>query len=255
VMNLSSRDEHELAPQQVALLAAAGHQLGVAIEDARLHVKLRSMAAMEERVRLSRELHDNLAQVMGYLNLKNKGVQSLLASNQVSQALGELRDMEKVTDRAYDDVRDSILALRVRVSPDQDLTNTLHEYIVEFGERSGIEMVLETPAGTGPFFAPDTAVQVLRIIQEALTNVRRHAQAMQAWVTFKVDGDRATIVIQDNGRGFDPSRTDPDGHKHLGLLTMRERAESVGGSLRIDSQVGQGTRIELSLPINRERRQ
>jgi signal transduction histidine kinase len=250
VMNLSSNQAHELAPRHVALLVAAGHQLGVAIEDSRLHSLLRSMAAMEERVRLSRELHDNLAQVLGYLNIKIESIRGLMRGNNVPQILDELQDMEEVAVRAYDDVRDSISALRVRVSPDENLIRTLREYVADFSEHSGIEMTLDTPSSSEPSFAPDTEIQVLRIIQEALTNVRRHAQATRAWVTVSVDGGRAVVVIGDNGKGFDLQSTAPDGHEHLGLLTMRERTESVGGRLQIDSWVGKGTRIELSLPLS-----
>ena len=100
-------------------------------------------------------------------------------------------------------------------------------------------------------FAPVAEIQLLRIIQEALTNIRKHSQASRAWVRFEADAEGAVITVEDDGRGFDPSRMGQDGQEHFGLQTMRERAESVGGDLQISTQPGQGTRLTVQLPLSR----
>jgi len=90
------------------------------------------------------------------------------------------------------------------------------------------------------------------LIQEALANVRKHSQASNAWVRFEADGEQAVITVEDDGRGFDPSRIWQDRHEHFGLQTMRERAESVGGVLQITTQHGRGTRLTVQLPLSRQ---
>jgi len=101
-------------------------------------------------------------------------------------------------------------------------------------------------------FAPAAEIQLLRIIQEALTNIRKHSQASRAWVRFEADdGEQAVITVEDDGRGFDPSRVGQEGREHFGLQTMRERVESVGGTLHISTQPGQGVRVIVQLSISR----
>jgi two-component system nitrate/nitrite sensor histidine kinase NarX len=97
-------------------------------------------------------------------------------------------------------------------------------------------------------FSPEVASQLLRIIQEAMTNVRKHAGANNLWIVFKQDYDVLSITIQDDGRGFSPTQLAKDNQQHFGLQIMRERAQSIGGSLELDSQPGQGTQIVIRLP-------
>jgi signal transduction histidine kinase len=250
VMNLLHPQAHRLTDQQVALLEAAGKQLGVAIAGANLQKKLTGMAALEERARLSRELHDNLLQVLGYLNLKSKVLQESLPPEQRPQILAGLQDIEQVTAQAYNDMRTSILGLRVNLSLDQDFVPALEGYVHEFGKRSQLDVVLDTERWRQPLLMPETQVQLTRIVQEALTNVARHARASQVRLTFSVDDNVASIRIADNGQGFVRSETGHDGEQHLGLETMRERAESVGARLELHSLPGQGTEILITLPLN-----
>ncbi len=249
VMQLSSEERHELTPEQVALLDAAGHQLGCAFEDARLLCQVRSMAALEERLRLSRELHDSLVQVLGYLHLRSKVAQTVLASAKGSQVQGELEEIERVAARAYDDVRDSILGLRVTLSAEQDLMPVLQAYCREFSERHQIEVVLQTDEWKQTVLSPEARIQVLRIIQEALTNSWKHGRPNHVRIVFQRLGDRAHILISDDGRGFDLSQVGGDGQRGLGLQTMRERADSVGGSLNVQSEPGHGTVIQMEIPV------
>jgi signal transduction histidine kinase len=249
VMNLSSEERRELSPQQMALLEAAGHQVGVAIEDARLHSRWRSTAALEERLRLSRELHDSLLQVLGYLHLKGKVIRTALVSHETSQALGELEDMIQVIAQAYDDVRDSILGLRVKLPADQNLRVVLQRYLREFGKRHQIEVALDADAWKEAPLSSEAAAQALRIVQEALTNAWRHGRPGHIWVVLQRTEDRAQIRVKDDGRGFDPSRLGGNGHQGLGLQTMRERVDSVGGSLEVQSEPGHGTEIHIEIPV------
>ena len=251
VMNLASTSRHSFKLQEVALLIAIGQQIGVAIENARLYEQAQSIAALEERDRIGRELHDGLAQVLGYLHLKSKAAEGLLSSGQVAQAQAELGEIQEVAREAYGDVRESILGLRTTITTGAGLIPTLTEYLHKFSQQSGICARLVMGDDARMEFAPVAEIQLLRIIQEALTNIRKHSQASRAWVRFEADGEQAVITIEDDGRGFDPSLIGQDDQEHFGLQTMRERAESVGGTLHISTQPGQGVRVTIQLPTGR----
>jgi len=251
VMNLASTSRHSFKPQEVALLIAIGQHIGVAIENARLYERVQGMAALEERDRIGRELHDGLAQVLGYLHLKSTAIEDLLFSGRVAEAQAQLRDLREVAREAYGGVRESILGLRTTITPSAGLIPALTEYLHKFSRQSGISARLVMGDDVELEFAPVAEIQLLRTIQEALTNIRKHSQASRAWVRFEADGEQAVISIEDDGRGFDPSRIGQDGREHFGLQTMRERVESVGGTLHISTQPGQGVRVIVQLSISR----
>jgi signal transduction histidine kinase len=234
-------------PARVELLEAISHQLSVAVANACLYEQIQHMAVLEERERISREMHDGLAQVLGYLNLKSQAAQAALRSGQVKHAAMAVREIEHVAQAAYAEIREAILGLRTVVSPGTDLFVSLTEYVHHFKREWGIDVRLIVPAGVTLTFAPNAEVQLLRIIQEALANVRKHAQAKQAWVRFEVDGDAAVVTIEDDGIGFDPVRVGPG---RFGLAMMGERAESVGGTFELETAPGAGTRVIVRLPLN-----
>ncbi|MBI2305103.1 MAG: GAF domain-containing sensor histidine kinase [Chloroflexi bacterium] len=227
------------------MLLAIGHHIGSALENARLHEQVENMAVLEERDRIAREVHDGLAQVLGYLAMKSRVVQQLLPAN-LPAATEELREMERLADEAFADSREVILGLRTSLSIlDRGLVRTLTEYINKFNHRSPVKAELIISDSDKFRFSPDTEIQLIRIVQEALTNVRKHARASQAWVRLEGKNGLASVSVADNGRGFDL----PQGaQKGFGLQTMKERAESVGGSLEVDTVPGQGTTVTVLLP-------
>jgi len=248
VITMVSRGRRPFRPQEVTILTAIGQQIGVAIENARLYERVQGMAALEERGRIGRELHDGLAQVLAYLHLQSKAAEGLLSSGQIAQAQAELQGMQEVAQEAYGDVRESILGLRTTITPSEGLIPTLTEYFDKFSQQSGINARLVIGDDTDVKFVPVVEIQLLRIIQEALANIRKHSGASRAWVRFEADEAGAVITIEDDGQGFDPSRIWQDRQEHFGLQTMRERAESVGGTLHILTQPGQGVRMTVQLP-------
>ncbi|MBX6341981.1 MAG: GAF domain-containing sensor histidine kinase, partial [Thermomicrobiaceae bacterium] len=222
-------------------------QAALAIESARLHSRVRELATTEERERIAREMHDSLAQVLGYVNTKAQAAEQLIASGQTERAVAQVRQLSQVARDAYADVRENILGLRTSLGPERGFVDTLRDYLVRWQDQSGVAAELETEPADG--FAlgltPMAELQLLRIIQEALSNVRKHAGATRATVRLaRADGwTEATIV--DNGVGFDPSAPGRSEFPRFGLTTMRERAESVGGALEIVSLPGQGTTVHV----------
>jgi signal transduction histidine kinase len=243
-IHVATREERQFTADEAELLEGLATQAAIAIERTRLSDELRSLATVEERERLAREMHDGLAQALGLLHLKLQG--ALAGPADAQAAATALREMLQITGRAYEEVRQSIFGLRTCVSRGLGLVPTLTEYLHEFSAHNGIAVELETtgvPLGPIP---PASEVQAVRIIQEALTNVRKHAAAGRARVRLQRDGAWLHVTVEDDGAGWDRDVL-RDG-LHFGLQTMRERAESVGGRLEIHAAPGRGTRVVATLP-------
>ncbi|MFC1932539.1 sensor histidine kinase [Chloroflexota bacterium] len=208
-------------------------------------------AIIEERRRIAREIHDGVAQSLGYINLKTKLVSDSVSSQNTIQALTELNDVRKVVQDTYEDIRESIdqLGAEVRNLP---IMSSLASYTKEFGNNNAIKVQFDTPKAF-PQLSPVAELQLLRIIQEALTNVRRHALATEIGV--KLENTRATVemIIKDNGQGFDLVDLENSPPGYHGLKIIKERAEGLGGSLNISTAPGEGTEIRVSLPIEKVR--
>jgi nitrate/nitrite-specific signal transduction histidine kinase len=253
MVGVMMRQGRHFTQHDVQLLTRLAHQVVVAVENARLYQQVRRLAILEERDRLAREMHDYLAQALGYLNLKASLTSGLLSSHQIDQVEAGLLELKQVTKEIYTDVREAIFSLRTAASPGLGLLPTLRDYLEEYERHYGVQAELVVDHDPGGF-SPEVDVQVLRIIQEALTNVRKHAKTSRAWVCLEQEDSRLRITIEDDGRGFDPARVEWAGQRYFGLQIMRERAESVGGTLELDSRPGHGTRVTIWMPFLNERR-
>jgi signal transduction histidine kinase len=228
------------------LLGGLAAQAAIAIGNARLYERVRGMAAVEERERLAREMHDGLAQALTFLNFKLAVTDRLLNGGPVEPIRQELAEMQQVTAGAYAEVRQAIFGLRTMVSRGLGLVPTLSEYLHEFSQQAGIHVGLDVSEDHSQIrIAPEVEVQFVRIVQEALHNIRKHAGVRTARVRLWQEGDEVLVAIEDEGIGIDPAGPPADGHRHYGLTGMQERAESVGGTLTIRSTPGTGTQVEL----------
>ncbi len=245
---VASREPRKFTRMEADLLIGLATQAAVAIENARLYEEVQSLATLAERDRLARELHDGLAQALGLLHLKLTHAQEKAASAGFQKMADALREMTAITDRAYEDLRQSIFGLRTKVPRDLGLIPSLTKYLHEFSAQSRINVELNVAEGRPLHLSPASELQLVRIVQEALANVRKHTAAGQAWVRLHRQDSWIRVTIEDNGRGFDPTIVASRRHRAFGLQTMRERAESVGGKLEIDTGPGRGTRIVATLP-------
>lgn len=253
VLGVASKDPETLrSARELRLLEAIGERVATAIANARLHEQVLDGAVVDERMRIARELHDGLAQVLGYINTQTLAVKKLIASGRVVEAAQELDAMETAARQVYGDVREAIVGLRLSLSR-QGLVPTLREYVVSFERMTHAELRLEANAEAERLELPRPAeIQLVRIVQEALSNVRKHADASSAAVRLTTDNGTLTVEVVDDGRGFDPEATAPTGWPRLGLQTMRERAESVGGTFTLDAVPGGGTRLRVRVPIEEQ---
>lgn len=229
------------------LLEGIGEQVAMAIENARLHARVLDETVLEERERLGHELHDGLAQMLGYVNTQTLAIKKLLVSGRREEAHTEVAHMEQNARRVYADVRAAILGLR---TGGDGLVESLTSYVEGFSRLADLDVRLAIEDGVEMLVLPaSTEIQVVRIVQEALTNVRKHAQARSATVTIAAADGRLVIAVVDSGRGFEPERPRRTGWPRFGLQTMRERAEAIGGDLELSSAPGAGTTLIVRVPL------
>jgi len=211
---------------------------------------LKELTMLEERERIAREMHDGLAQQLGYLYIKIGQLEMGAPSEPASLIAEELRGVKRVAAAAYGEVRQAIFGLKMMVSRDLGLIPTLTEYLHEFSQETGISVELKVADEATTKLSAHAEVQLIRIIQEALANIRKHAHAKRAWVIFETEGDKAKITVQDDGRGFDSRDAARLSRASFGLQSMRERAELAGGTSAVESQQGKGTSLIVRLPID-----
>ena len=231
------------------LITAIGHQVGVAVENARLFCQVQNVAALEERERIAREMHDGIAQVVGFLNIKTRMAQQLAGSGKLEQAKVELAQMQKIVQEAYTDIRQSILSLRTARELERGLTAAIRDSASDFAEQNSIPVEVDLAEEREVSFSTEAEVQLVRIVQEALANVRKHSRANKVWIRLsRRDGD-GLLSVEDDGIGFDLSQAEGRKRRCFGLETMRERAESVGARLEVVSIPGEGTRVQVRFPF------
>jgi signal transduction histidine kinase len=224
-------------------------QAAIAIDNAQLHAKVADLAVAQERVRIAHEMHDGLAQVLGYVNTKVQAANAYLSRGKVDDATQQLKELAVSAREAYTDVRESIVGLRALPDQERSMGDALTEFVERWKEQSGVIAVVTID----PTLRLRAAVelQLIRIVQESLTNVRKHAKASRVTIDIKRDGETLRACIQDDGAGFKRTELPRGEFPRFGLTTMHERAESVGGALTIVSEPGKGTTVNFEMPLAR----
>lgn len=248
VLWIARFEQQPFSETDLIWLESMADQVVIALQHALMTSQLQSLSIIEERGRIAREMHDGLAQVLGYLNLQVQTLGTLLKQGKPEQLQDELDQMRQAVQIAHADVRENILSLRTTLAQEKDPASAVEEYLTEFGIQTDIQTQFAYQVEGELSLASLAEVQLVCILQEALTNVRKHARANHVGVTISKDSQKDIeeihMLVRDDGVGFTLA-----GSKHnFGLQTMRERAESVGGSLVIKSDHGQGTQIECCLP-------
>jgi signal transduction histidine kinase len=213
-------------------------------KNAELLEQLEYKAILDERTRLAREIHDGLAQTLAFLKLEAARMQANVSKGDVDAVSRTLQACHKTLSEAYLDARQAIDNLR-RV-PDEVLGDWLELTAADFTTLTGIEVDVSN-VHLQHVFSPNVKAQLIRIVQEALTNIRKHAQACGVKISAFERDEAVILEVGDDGRGFAPEQTQPA--SQYGLRSMRERAESIGADFQIISRPGAGTTVRLRIPI------
>jgi two-component system nitrate/nitrite sensor histidine kinase NarX len=234
-----------LGAHEIRLLEAIGLHLGMVIENLHLVVREKEMAVSEERNLLAQELHDSIAQTLAFLNIQAQMLKESLRKGQLDAAATELAMMGEGIQESYDNVRELLGHFRIKVDH-AELDDAIRSALEKFEGQTGVRTSFRKE-GDGIVPAAASTIQVLHIIQEALSNVRKHAGASAVDVTMR--GDTAfSITIRDDGKGFKPAEVMEEGGSHVGIGIMRERAHRIGARLELDAAPGCGTCVTLVLP-------
>lgn len=226
------------------LLTSIGHHLGMAIEKARLDEEANLLSIMEERTRLANELHDSLAQSLASLKFQVRVLDELLHSGDESALWQELELIENSLDEAYTELRELIAHFRAPVDK-RGLVPAVEQAVERFRRDSGTSAFLQLEWDEANLPA-EVDVQVLRIIQEALANIRKHSEANAVRVLMRAGKDgHYMVLIEDDGIGIQDREIDGGPGEHLGLKILQERSARIGGDLKIESEAGEGTRVIL----------
>jgi signal transduction histidine kinase len=198
-------------------------------------------AALDERTRLAREIHDGLAQDLWYAKLKQSRLVS--APDLDDETRATVREVATALDSALAEARGAVMAMRTDPAS-ADLARVIQHYVSDFTDRFGVRVAFEAPDRL-PQLPARAEAEILRIVQEALNNSRKHADATLVRVRVESVDTTVRITVADNGRGFDPTKVPDD---RYGLRSMAERAELVHGRLAVESAPSDGTRVILELP-------
>jgi two-component system sensor histidine kinase DegS len=236
---IKSRDE----------IGALGHALNTMSRELRKHEEsLKGLATIEERERIAQELHDSIAQDLALIHLKLADVENSATSSGDKTVQEIAREVRKIAAGSYDEVRQAIFGLRPVASKNLPFVPALREYLSDFSHKINIPIELKVPESEIAGLSPLIEIQLIRIIHEALSNVFKHARATAIAIAFEYVGKLLKVTVEDNGKGIAADKL-TDKKFHFGLQTMKERAETLGGRLTIDSASGKGTRVAVLFPL------
>jgi len=225
------------------MLQTSAAQAAMMIENERLTLALEYNLVIQERTRLAREIHDGLAQTLAFLKLQSAQMQSALAQGDQVRLSRLLQESRNALSEAYTETRQAIDNLRL--NPDEGLLGWLEQAARSFEKATGMQVELTVQAEDFDLL-PEIQAQLVRIVQEALNNVRKHARAQTVRISLRCWSKDWILEVTDDGQGFDPE--DVPLIAQYGLRGMRERAELIGGEFQITSQPNCGTTVRLFLP-------
>ena len=237
-------EERIVTSEERRLLETLGRNLGAAIENQRLIAKEKEFAVSQERNLLAQGLHDSIAQGLNFLNLQVQMLEDALKRKDVDEINDIAPLLRAGVQESYEDVRELLLNFRTRIQ-DSNLESEMRNVVAKFQRQTGVHTDINF-VGDGAQLAPEQQLQVLFILQEALSNVRKHAQASKVKVSVENTRD-FSLQIEDNGAGFELANVHEKGEGHVGLRIMQERAQRLSAKFDIVSQQSQGTTISLYL--------
>jgi two-component system nitrate/nitrite sensor histidine kinase NarX len=241
---LGSRRPLNLSEQQVSVVQTLAGEAALIVQNARLMVRVEYQAVVEERARVAREIHDGLAQTLAFLKIQAAQMQYYLEQGKFDRLEEALVASRQSLGEAYQEARQAIDNLRSL--PETSTRDWLLRIAHDFESASGLQ-VDTSSLNVERELPPAVQAQLIRIIQEALSNVRKHARARRIVLSAAEVGDSLVIEVRDDGAGFDPAQAGAE--DRYGLLGMRERAGMIGAEIGVESLRGSGTAVRLHLPL------
>ena len=248
LLSLFGESISPISAEDIGFIAAIADQIGNAIESARLRKQAEEIAVMEERQRLARELHDSVTQALYSITLLANAAQKQAANNNLDRAVQYVHELGQSAQQALKEMRLLIYELRPSALENEGLSEALFQRLESVERRAGIhtQFHLDPPLD----LPPSVEEGLYRVTIEALNNVLKHSSASHVIVNLWAEQDHLILEIEDDGVGFDPENV--VSHGGVGLISMRERLEKMGGKLTISSALGKGTMVQASVPLARK---
>jgi len=244
VINLYANNNQKLPAETHRLWITAGEHLGQALDKFIEDTEQKQQLIQNERNIIANELHDSLAQTLASLRFQVRVLDQALQPSGEFSTINSIEQVEHGLDEAYTDLRELIAHCRIPVEK-QGLIPSIKRVVEKFREETNIHILLQCEC-QNPDIPANMEMNVYRIVQESLTNIRKHADAHIVRVLLQCDDSgNYLILIENDGKGFDKEAIQSEAGKHLGLTIMKERAAYLGGKLKIDSEPDEGTRVEL----------
>lgn len=245
MLSLSFSDGISLTGDDRTLLQTLIRQLGVSLASAKQEEEKRLLAVLQERGLIAQGLHDSIAQALTFLNLQVQMLETAFAENKQEEAAENISFIKTGVQECYEDVRELLLNFRTKIS-NKEFPEAVADLFSRFTQQTGT--TVETAWENGSFLpTQDEQLQMIFILQESLSNIRKHARATHVKFTLSEHGGRFTMTIQDNGQGFDTEKIGEPTGSHVGLHIMQERAKRIHAVLEIRSQPQQGTTVSLTV--------
>jgi two-component system nitrate/nitrite sensor histidine kinase NarX len=246
VYNLFFAQGVEPGPAQQAVLKSVGELMGLALNNARLEREQIRDAVMSERQSMAAEVHDSIAQTLAYVKLRMPLLQEAVRQHDEPAALRYSADVRRAVSDAHGSLRELLANFRAPVDP-LGLRHALRSSIDEFQSSTGIELAFQDRAA-GLELSGVQEAQLFRIVQEALTNIAKHAHAHHTWLTIERRGDVVEVLVEDDGHGVQAGETGGRA-SHFGIDIMRQRAARLGGQVEVGRREGGGTCVRVCVPV------
>jgi len=235
-----------------SLFASVGQHLGMAIEKTKLDDEAKRLTIIKERNAIAHELHDSLAQTLASLRFQVSMLDETLDNQKVEEIHSEIQQIKGGLDEAYSELRELLAHFRAPVHR-RDLMPALEDLISNFRKKTGMRVLLQKDWDAAQL-EPSKELQILRIVQESLANIRKHSKAHTVRVLMRCDDSLSgEVLIEDDGVGLQTPAFSGHPGEHIGLSIMEERARKMGGELKIESEPGEGTRVVLSFSNKQEK--
>lgn len=251
VYNLFMSSDSPIPEDLSLLFFSISEHLGIALENARLTRENMRISLTNERQMLANEIHDSLAQTIAYMKMRVALLREALIASDETMSNKYLNDVDEAVESAYSGLRDLLGQFRYRMDP-RGLVPALEDVMLKYCDKSmmNIDFVNFTQDLN---LTPNQEVQVFHIVQEALINICKHARAQRVKLTMEIKDGQYLITVEDDGVGLKSINNQQNG-LHFGLNIMRERAQRLGGDITIESQIGEGTRLQLKFPLTSDRK-
>lgn len=247
---LTHRDPRMFVQRHLNLLTVLSSSAALIVRNAQLYAWSEEKVISEERARMAREIHDGLAQDINFLLMRVQTLQAATKMGKTVDFAKELEQMNQTLRRDVREVRQTIFALRPVEIETLGFVPALEKFVRDFGNANDLHIHMQVK-GESSWLAPKSQSALYRLVQESLNNIRKHAQATNAWIELTFDSDAATLIVRDDGMGFDMLKAldAARGRGSVGILQMRERTERADGTFEIETTEGKGTTVHVKLPV------